>query len=32
MSRVGPIVGAYQKFDATIEDPGIAIIRFNTPE
>ena len=26
------VVGSYQKFDVTIEDPGIAIITFNTPE
>ena len=26
------VAGSYQKFDVTIEDPGIAIITFNTPE
>ena len=32
MSRVGPISGSYQNFEVAIEDPGIAVIKFNTPE
>jgi hypothetical protein len=26
------VVGSYQKFDVTVDDDGICVITFNTPE
>ncbi len=27
-----PVAGQYRKFDVTVDDDGIAVITFNTPE